>query len=421
MVVIRKVAKFIFFFHLYFLSTTTLASQIYDYQTKKFIEQLNTDILSVNEYDKKIIFKIINDNFPNAFVTQDNTLFISSGLLIHCPDYVALLAVLAHEIGHLEKYHVVKRINEIDGLKNKNSLGNLVAIAGSMIMKQPEILNSIILNQTAINNFYINFTQEQEIEADIYSINTLDKLNLPKSSIRKFLEILEDKTQFDLIDIEIKKFSTHPLFKERYEIIDSTEKNLSNNFKKNYDDQFKFIQAKFMAYTDNDLYELKGDYKKYYEAINYSKSGKLIDSLKKINLLISKYRNKIFLIETKADILLSYGYNKEAINFYKKVIEKQPLNTYAKYNIFVNVDFKNNKLDLNQEYFLKNLNLLELFPYDLMLVNNYYNLSKLLQYKDWMVFFEILQSRKSNIKENLIKLKIETQDINLKKIIKLYI
>ena len=97
---------FIISFYILFFCKSLFSSQIYDYQTDKFIEKINSEILSVNNYNKKINFKIIRDNFPNAFVTENNTLFISSGLLIHSPDYVSLLAVLAHEIGHLEKYHI---------------------------------------------------------------------------------------------------------------------------------------------------------------------------------------------------------------------------------------------------------------------------------------------------------------------------
>ena len=96
------------------------------------------------------------------------------------------------------------------------------------------------------------------------------------------------------------------------------------NLMKNLIKKFNFIKAKFMAYTDNGSYnQLNKDYKIYYDSIQFSKSGNLFESLKKINVLISKY-NKIFFLETKADILLSYGYNKEAIEFYKKVLINQP-------------------------------------------------------------------------------------------------
>jgi len=51
---------------------------------------------------------------------------------------------------------------------------------------------------------------------------------------------------------------------------------------------------------------------------------------------LGRIKNDYFIMETKADILLSFGYSQEAIKFYKKVIHKQPNNNYAKYNIFVN-------------------------------------------------------------------------------------
>tara|TARA_Y100001970_G_scaffold6103_1_gene6955 strand:+ start:14441 stop:15718 length:1278 start_codon:yes stop_codon:yes gene_type:complete len=403
-----------------FFANCSYSYQIYDYHTEQFIEKLNTKIVSVNSYDKKINFKIINNEFPNAFVTADNTIYITSGLLVYSPDYVSLLAVLAHELGHIENYHISKRKNEINNLKNLNSLGNLAAIFGSMAIQNPELIGALVFNKTAINNLYINFSQEQEIEADFYAVETLKKLNLPLNSVKKFLMLLEDKTKFNLVDEELKKFSTHPIFSERYKIIEHNDNPnnaiLNQNMQKNYN----FIKAKFMAYTDNGFANnLNGDARMYYDAIQLSKKGSLMKSLKKLNRLISKYQTNEFLIETKADILLSFGYKKEALDFYKKILINQPDNNYAKYNFFINLNY-NNKREYNREFFLDNLNLIVLFPNNKILVSQFYNLSKNLEYNEWIKFFEILVLNKKDLKQKLIELKNNTKDYNLKKIIKLY-
>jgi len=412
--------KFLLYIVLFF-SKTLFSAQIYDYQTERFINNINSYIVSVNSYDKNIDFKIIKDDFPNAFVTEDNTIYFSSGLLVYSPDYVSLLGVLAHEIGHLEKYHVSKRKKEITNLKNISSYGNLATILGSMIIQEPSLINAIIVNQTTINNLYINFSQEQEIEADFYAVDTINKLNLPTNSIKEFLLLLENKSKFNVIDDELKKFSTHPIFAKRYEILEYKKIEKTNNFSQNLENEFNFIKAKFMAYTDNGFVKkLENDYKVYYDAIKYSQSGNLIESLKKINLLISKYNNEIFLLETKADILLSYGYNKEAIEFYKKVLLDQPQNNYVKYNIFTNIDYISKDYKFNAKTFLKNQNLIYLFPNNQILITKFYNLSKLLDYKEWVLFFEILLFDKNNSKENLNQLEQKTKDYNLKKLIKLY-
>ncbi len=413
---------FILIFGIVLYSLSLSSSQIYDYQTEEFIKKINKKILSVNKYKKEIKFRIINDDFPNAYVTENNTIFISSGLIIHSPDYTSFLAVLAHEIGHIEKYHVKQRINQIDNLKEIKSIGNIAAVAGSMIIKNPELLNSIIFNQNAVNNIFLNFSQDQEKEADIYAINTLNNLNLSKNSLKKFLNLLENKTQSNLLDQELKKFSTHPLFKERYEIINSKDELKKNYFDNQLQNDFNFIQSKFMAYTSFDQLQNVGyDEKIYYEAIQDSISGKLLKSLKKINHLISKYESNYYFLETKADILLSYGYTNEALNFYDKILEKYPNNYYIKYNIFVNLS--NNETDKNQikKNFFDNQILIYLYPFNLVMLNKFYKMSLNLGEQEWVIFFENLLYNKKDLKLKLTKLYSITQDNNLKKIIKLYI
>jgi len=411
---------FLIFFTLIF-SKNIFAVQIYDYHTEIFINKINSQILTVNSYNKKINFRIYKDDFPNAYVTENNLIYISSGLLTHSPNYVSLLGVLAHEIGHLEKYHVTKRKTEIKKLRNISSYSNLAAVVGSMIIKEPGIMNAIVVNQTTVNNLFINFSQEQEIEADFYAIETINKLKLPKEPIKDFLLILEKKTGNNLIDDELKKFTTHPIFEKRYSIIDNNTDRKFNSFNKNYQREFDFIQAKFMAYTDSgEINKLKNDQKIYYDSIQLSKSGNLLESLKKINLLISKNRNDFFFEETKADILLSYGYNKEAIKFYKKVLQTQPNNNYAKYNIFINLTLIPTNYEFNKNFFYNNLSLLQYFSNNKNILTKYYHIAKILKKNEWILFFETLLFQKQNAKQILKELNKQTKDYNLKKIIKLY-
>ena len=415
------------FFHIFLIYFTLIFSknlfavQIYDYHTEKFINKINSEILAVNLYNKEINFKIYKDDFPNAYVTEENVIYLSSGLLTYSPNYISLLGVLAHEIGHLENYHVSKRKKQIKNLKNISTYGNFAAVIGSMIIKEPSLVNAIVVNQTTVNNLFINFSQEQEIEADFYAIETINKLKLPTDPVKEFLLILENKTEANLIDNELKKFSTHPIFEKRYEIIDNKTDHKFYNFNKNYQIEFDFIQAKFMAYTNSGMAtKLKNDQKIYYDAIQLSKSGNLLESLKKINFLISKYKNYYFIAETKADILLSYGYSKEAINFYRKVLEAQPRNNYVKYNIFVNTTLNPTNYKFNKNYFLNNLNLLKYFPNNQNILIKYYDSAKLLKYNEWILFFETLLSNNKDASKIFKQLNKQTKDYNLKKIIKLY-
>ena len=414
-------------FLLLIVTCKAYAYKILDFESEQFIRAISSEVMSVNQFNKQIDFHIISDENPNAYIDQNNQLYISSGLITNSPDYIAFLAVIAHEIGHLEKYHITKKKQSIEGLKSLNALGNLSILAGSMIAKNPSMIQALTVNQLGINNFYINFSKEQEREADYYSINTLNKLNLPTGSVIKLLETIEERALQKGITEEFQKLSTHPIFKERYEIINQNTKSNNKKIDKNLNEKFNFIKAKFIGYThklDDKILIQEDPYKKYSEAIIDSRLGNLKESLKKLNQLIKTNENNIFLIETKADILLSYGYRNEALKFYEKVFDKYPNNKYVQIRIFNNSDYESLNENKKVELFKKNINLLFDFPNNQIINLKYLKLSKSLNKINWINFLE-LKNIKNSFKSDLyIKdindIENNINDENLKKLIKMH-
>ena len=99
--------------------------------------------------------------------------------------------MLAHEIGHLENYHISKRIKSIKNLQNLNQFASLSVIAGSLIANNNDFLiQSLVTNQMGIHNYYQSFSRDQEREADYYAIYTLDKLKLSNVPLIRFLNLL---------------------------------------------------------------------------------------------------------------------------------------------------------------------------------------------------------------------------------------
>ena len=422
MVIIRILNFFIFLF-LINIANNVLSSGIIDYETESYIKKINQEILSVNNYEKEINFKIIIDRNPNAFINQDNILFISSGLIIDSPDYVAFLGVLAHEIGHLEKYHISKRKESIQSLKSINALGNLSIIAGSLISNNPEMISALTVNQVGINNFYLGFSKDQEREADYYAIETLNKLSLSSNSIIKLLQILESNAINRGISEELQKFSTHPIFKERYQIITEKKIDKKNKFNEKLNDEFNFIKAKFLGYSEIEgNFSFKKYHQEYYESIKLSKSGNLLDSLRLLNKLILQFPDNVYLVETKADILISYGYKKEAIKFYKKVLDVIPDNNYAKLRIFLNLDIDSLNNNQKKQLFNEYINLLFDFPKSIKIKGKYNKLSYDLKKKNWIDYFSLVNNNK-NLDKNIYNNKMEelmkkTNDTKLIKLIK---
>ena len=406
MVLIKFLIIIFVFFYAFIKSA--YSSQILDYETETFISDLILEIKKTNNIQKKINFKIISDKEINAFVDQNDLIYITSGLIEYSPNFVALLSVIAHEIGHIESNHIKKRQKSIKNYKTLSNLTNLSIIAGSLVSKSPALIQGSILNSATVSNALINFSKEQEREADFYSIQTLKKLNLYSSSIVNLLKIIEKKALEKGFDKEKQRISSHPYFNERIEIIKFSKENKEENYDFYKNKKFNFIKAKFIAYNDNIelINKLEYPFSKYANAIQDSKKGKLSNSLKKLNNLISNYPDNIYLLETKADILFSYGYTNEAVNFYKVVLNKYPDNLYARIRIFENIDLENISENERINMFNDNLNLLDKFINNQNILNTYLKLAKYNKKKEWIDFLNFWIN-KNNDDINIINKEID--------------
>ena len=339
------------------------------------------------------------------------------------------MGVIAHEIGHIDKFHVTKRKQSIEDLANLNNLTNITILAGSLITKNNEyIFQSLLGNKISIQNYFQSFSREQEREADFYAIETLTKLNLSTTPLRNLLNKLEEEAIKQGMKDEFYKFSSHPIYKERYDIIDKADNN-NTIFDQNINSRFNFIRGKFFGYTENNTNSIKEfleeEYYDYAYSIILSKKGKLKECLLTLNELIKNNKSNIHLIETKADILYSHGFFSEALLFYNLAIKENPKNYYVKKRIF---DIKFSIIDMYDKN--KSKALFDEYKFLLRIFNNNQDLKKKLEIiavennlKNWINYFYIhdnLNNKEYN-KESLIndlkKIKKNTSDYELIRLI----
>ena len=227
---------------------------------------------------------------------------------------------------------------------------------------------------------------------------------------------------------EFYKFSSHPIYKERYEIINNAD-NYKIIFDENTNSRFNFIRAKFFGYTEenpNDIKEfLNEEYYDYAYSIILSKKGELKKALFNLNKLIKNNKNNIHLIETKADILYSHGFFSEALLFYNISIKKNPNNYYVKKRIF---DIKFSFIDINDSS--ESEALFHEYKFLLRIFSSNKDLKKKLEFialennfKNWINYFYIHDNLENNEynKENLLnelkKIKKITSDYELIRLI----
>lgn len=156
--------------------------------------------IGLTEYDFHI--KVIENNTINAFTIPGGNLYIYSGLIEFCETPEELAAVLAHEMGHAEKRHVVSKLIKELGI----SILFSVTGGGDAVMISE-------IGRTALSTV---FDRGQEKEADDFSFSLMEKSKLNPKSMSSFMRRLREK------NAAIEKYSdnmewlmTHPNINSR--------------------------------------------------------------------------------------------------------------------------------------------------------------------------------------------------------------
>jgi len=323
------------------------------------------------------------------------------------PSYEAIVGVLAHEIGHLANFHISKRFKSLKKLQNLNQLTSLSIIAGSLIANNNYyLMQSLVSNQMGIHNYYQSFSRDQEREADFYAISTLDKLKLSNVPLINFLNLLEKKSKQKGNLEEYQKFSSHPIYAERYKIIEQITKKKEIVFDKKINKKFNYIKAKLFGFTSLEFNEIEGyldgDYLYYAQSIIFSRKGELKKSLQLLNNLLEKKENYDYLLETKADILYSHGYSEESLKFYYKIIKTYPNNHYVNKRIF-DIKFTSESFE-NMEFFDSIFDdfsfLINIFHHDKELISKFKQIAENNNKSDWINYFSIYQTIYNEINTN---------------------
>jgi len=171
----------------------TISSKETEIKLESVSEPIDTLIKSLcksNQIDfKKLKIHVIQKDEINAFALPNNHLVIYSGLITNCDNEAELLGVLGHEIAHIEKHHIFKKLIKEIGLSTIISMtggGNSRAI-----QKAIELITSTGYDRTL------------EREADITSVDYLLRAEInPEPFANFYIEcrIRKKYTQTNVLD-----------------------------------------------------------------------------------------------------------------------------------------------------------------------------------------------------------------------------
>ncbi len=306
---------------------------VMDDETETFLCEIVNAIKNGMGYESEIKVYISTDQTLNASAIQSGDIVVNAGAIIQSSNYKELIAILAHEVGHIEGRHIPLLMSHMKDFMKAGLVPALIGGAISAIAGNPAPLMAGVLGGQSISQgMALGKMRQKEEIADTKAADALKKLGW--YLFDGCLDMHKKLASKSFIYNEY--LSSHPhsskrieKYKQYYE--EFKNKSLSEKVQKlmkKYETKFETIKKKLQALViqneflgelykspqNNDekyaravaLYRLN----KYYEAI------KLIEDLPASNIEQSAYYNEI-----KCMALINLKKCKEAAELAKKLLQ----------------------------------------------------------------------------------------------------
>lgn len=137
--------------------------------------------------DKSFTFVVLNQDVVNAFAAPGGVIALYSGLILAADDENEVAGVLAHEIAHVTQQHLYRALENQKAMTIPIVLAMLaIAVAGGG--DGEAITGALMSGQAAAAQTAINYTRQNEYEADRIGISTLSRAGYDPAGMPEFFE-----------------------------------------------------------------------------------------------------------------------------------------------------------------------------------------------------------------------------------------
>jgi predicted Zn-dependent protease len=133
---------------------------------------------------------VVKDRAINAFAVPGGFVFLNDGLVLATSNESELASVMAHETAHVTQHHTARMIRDQGQQSLTSAAALLAAILLGAIGGGQAIEGGIVAAQGLAAQHQINFTREQEFEADRVGIGYLAGAGFDANSMASFFETM---------------------------------------------------------------------------------------------------------------------------------------------------------------------------------------------------------------------------------------
>lgn len=277
------------------------------------------------------IYFIVDKNI-NAFATDEAKIFIHTGLIIQFETVDQLIAVLAHELGHITGGHIHRMSGEMRGATAASIIGTLLGGAAALAGAGFEgLIAGTMLGQGAAMGTFASFSRTHEKEADAAGFRMMQAAGFSTQGFVDTFKLFQQKNKFG----EPPYLKTHPSDQERIDAVKSFIEDSpdAGSIPEEMKSEFKIIQAIFKANLQ-DASEVSRFYygekirdtaaAKIAKVIILSRKGQYKDAFEKLEGMLCDQSDNPYLHEMYGQFLLESGNAKKAVHHLKIAVNLAP-------------------------------------------------------------------------------------------------
>ena len=276
---------------------------------------------------------IVQDHTLNAFAAGGENIFLNTGLLLAARTPNEIIAVMAHETGHIAGGHLARNYQaEQEAMRPaliSLGLGILAMAAGA-----PDAGGALIAGAGQFGQSeFVRHTQVQESSADQAAVTYLDSSGQSGRGLIDFFNHNLRQYEFQMRHAP-PYLIDHPFTSDRVEAlrqrIEAAEHRDAQDTPDNIE-RFKFMQAKLIGFLWSEgqtlaRYPLSDTSQpaRYARAVAYYRVSDLAKARAELNSMISASPNNPYFQELMGQILFDNGRAAESVQYHRRSVELAP-------------------------------------------------------------------------------------------------
>lgn len=163
-----------------------------DPEMQEYIQDIGQKLAAhATDNGQRFRFFVVNDPAINAFALPGGYIGVHSGLLLATANESELAGVLAHEISHVTQRHISRAVFA----NQRASILTMAAMLGAILLgaaagSGDAVQGAVLAAQGAIAQQQINFTRDNEYEADRIGVGLLAAAGFDPTGMPNFFETL---------------------------------------------------------------------------------------------------------------------------------------------------------------------------------------------------------------------------------------